>query len=151
MPRTNETWAAVMNSPLMNDVSKQVYYTLWSYPEGLTKGEIEDLCEKQGIAKTPGLPWGKQVAVMSKMGLTVKGNKRHCRAKNKEDAVWLLTDATEIIKPKANKPSGKQFLKAVAQFEMLLLHHDTKGDGLVTPELRRLYDWVRDKVPDPKS
>jgi hypothetical protein len=139
-----------MSSPLMNDVSRQVYYVLWQYPEGLTKYEVTQLCEGQGIQKTPGQPWEKQVALMAKMGITQKGNKRHCRVKNKEDVVWTLTDASVVIKPKAGKPSGKQYIKAVAQLEMLIVHHDTKADGLVTPELRKLYDWVRDKVPDPK-
>jgi hypothetical protein len=151
MPRTDETWALVMASPLMNDAMKQVYYVLWQPPEGLTKGEIEMTCKAVGIPKNPEAPWEKQIPVLVKMGLLKKGNKRHCKAKNKEDVAWVLTDLAVPIRPKANKPAAKAFLKAVAQFEMLMVHHDSRGDGLVTPELRKLYDWIRDKVPEPTS
>lgn len=151
MPRTIDTWNSVMGSPLLTDAMKQVYYVLWSPPEGLTKGEIERACRDQGIQKDAAAPWDKQIPVMVKMGLLKKGNKRHCSVKNKEDVAWMLTDLAVPIKPKSNKPSAKAYLKGVAQLEMLIVHHDTRGDGLITPELRKLYDWVRDKVPEPKA
>lgn len=149
MARTNETYYAVINSPLLTDAMRQVYHVLWTPVEGLTKAEIVQQCELQGMQKNNNDPWEKAVPVMVKMGILKKGNKRHCTAKHKEDVTWLLTDSAPA-KPKANKPSAKQYIKAIAQFEMLIAQHKSYGDGLITPELEKLYDWVRDKVPDQK-
>lgn len=154
MARTNDTYHAVMASPLLSDDLKQIYYVLWTpfaggaQVEGLTKAEVVANCELNGFQKLHGSPWDKGVATLVKMGLVKKGNKRHCTVKHKEDATWSLTDAGLPVKPKANKPSAKQYIKGIAQFEMLIAQHKSYGDGLITPELEKLYEWVRDKVPE---
>jgi len=146
--RNDQTYAAVMGSPLLTNEMKQVYWILWSPPEGLTKGEIEASLKAQNITKNPNAPWEKLIPIMVKMGVVQKGNKRHCTVKNKEDVAWTLTDSSMPSKPKAPKPSPKQFLKAVAQFEMVIAHHDSHGGNFITPELRKMYEWIRDKVPN---
>lgn len=146
--RNDQTYASVMSSPLMTNEMKQVYWVLWSPPEGLTKGEIEAACKAQNWTKNSSAPWDKMVSAMVKMGLVKKGNKRHCSVKNKEDFAWVLTDSATPSRVKAPRPSPKQFLKAVAQFEMVIAHHDSHGGNFITPELRKLYEWVRDKVPE---
>lgn len=145
MARTTETYTAIMGSPLMTSELQQIYWVLWGYEWGLTKGETVAALKAQ-IQPANDKGWEKGMGTLLKMGLLKKGNKRHCTAKNKEDVVWMLTDRAEPIKPKAAKPSAKAYLKAIAQFEMVIAHHDSKGDGFITPELRKLYDWVRDKV-----
>ncbi len=143
MARNDQTYAAVMGSPLMTPELQQIYWLLWGYEQGLTKGEIVAGLKAQ-VQPANDRGWEKGVSALSKMGLLKKCTKRHCTAKNKEDAVWLLTDLAVPIKPKAPKPSAKAYLAAVAQLEMLMAHH--VNDGLVTPELRKLHAWVRDKV-----
>lgn len=157
MARTQETYYAVMNSPLVTDAEKQAYHILWTptlgnqlVTDGLTKGEVAMQCELQGWPKTASESWEKAVAMLSKFGLVKKVTKRHCTAKHKEDVVWALTDSLPI-KPKANKPSAKQFPKAVAQMEMMMVYHESRGDGMVTPELTKLYEWVKDKIPEGNS
>lgn len=136
---------------------QQVYYILWAphlgrQPvEGLTKAEIVQCLELIGQRNNQAAPWEKVVPVMVKMGLLKKGNKRHCTVKNKEDVVWTLTDLATPVRPKANKPSAKQFVRAVAQLESIIAHHTSLGDGFVTDELRKLHEWIRDKVPEPKQ
>lgn len=147
--RTTETYNAVMTSPLMTPVLQQVYWALFPHEGGLTKGEVEMACLHQRWQKDPNAPWDKQLPILVKMGLCKRGNKRHCTAKNKEDATWVLTDSYTPVAPKANKPSAKQYAKAVAQLETIMAQHDQRGDGMVTPELRKLYEWVRGKVAAP--
>ena len=155
--RTEATYHAVMSSPLMKQELQQIYWIMWAPQlrgqpvESLTKAEILQSLELAGLRNNPAAPWEKAIPELSKMGLIKRGNKRHCTVKQKEDVTWLLTDAQAPIKPKANKPSAKKFLKGVAQLESLIAHHDGLGDGYITPELRELYAWVRDKVPDPKQ
>lgn len=157
MARTNETYFAVINSPLMTDTLKQIYHVLWAPTvrgnpaEGLTKAEIVQNCEYMGCSKNPADPWEKAVPLLAKMGLAKRGSKRHCTVKNKEDVTWFLTDASVPLKTKSNKPSAKQYIKGVAQLEALIVHHTAQGDGLITPELTKLYEWVRDKVPELKG
>lgn len=156
--RTEATYNAVMGSPIMTDEGRQIYYVLWS-PQlqgrlvegGLTKAEIAYNCELMGCKRNPDAPWEKVVGVLKKMGLVKQGNKRHCTVKNKEDATWQLTDAQEPVRPKADKPSAKAYVKGVAQLETLIAHHKSQGDHLITPELEKLYEWVRGKVPDQKK
>jgi hypothetical protein len=144
MPVSEQTYAATMSSPLMTVPLQQVYWALQSWGE-LTKGEITAALKANGVQQDEANPWEKQVPILVKMGVLKRGNKRHCRAKNKEDAVWVLLEKTPV-KPRAAKPSAKAYLKAVAQFEMVIAHHDGKGDGMITAELRKLYEWTRDKV-----
>lgn len=140
-----------MSSPLMTDALKQVYYVLWPYPAGLTKGEAAAACKAQSWTPDTRNPWDKAVAHLEKMGLAKKGDKRHCTAKNKPEPVYFLTDLTTPIRLLAPKPTGKTYTRGVAQFEMVIAHHDSHGDNFITPELRKLYEWVRDKVPDKKK
>jgi hypothetical protein len=81
------------------------------------------------------------------MGLVEKGDKRHCPVSNKEEQAWEITNLAQPIKPKANKPSAKAFTRGVDQLEMLMMHHQSQGDGLVTADLQLLFGWVKDKVP----
>jgi hypothetical protein len=142
--RTIEMYHAVMSHPLMAAPElQQVYWALFSVEQGLTKGEVDLACQRQGWPKAA---WEKQLPVLAKMGLVKRGNKRHCTAKNKEDVVWLCTDSATPEAPKANKPPAKQYAKAVAQFEAIIIYHESRADGLLTPELRKLYEWVRGKV-----
>lgn len=155
--RTEATYHAVMNSPLMTQELQQIYWVMWAPQlrgqpvESLTKAEMLQALELAGLRNNPASPWEKAIPIMSKMGLLKRGNKRHCTVKQKEDVTWQLTDANVPIKPKANKPSAKKFLKGVAQLESLIAHHDGIGDGYITQELRELHAWIRDKVPDPKQ
>lgn len=145
MPVPDSTFQQVMSSPLMTVTLQQIYWVLQQH-DGLTKGEVTKTLQHYNVQEDEKNRWEKQIPVLVKMGLLKKGNKRHCTAKNKEDATWWLTELAVPLKPKANKPSAKAYLKAIAQFEMLIAHHDSKGDGMVTPELRKLYEWNRDKV-----
>lgn len=147
--RTDQTYYAVMQSPYMTDPLKQIYHALWTAP--LTKGEVKMACMNMGLQDNPGAPWEKQVGVLAKMGLAKRGDKRHCKAKNKPDVVWELTDLSAPVRPKATKPSAKAYTKAVAQLETVIALHDQAGDGLISPELRKLYEWVRDKVAEPTA
>lgn len=144
--RTTDTYNAVMASPLMTPPLQQVYWALFPQQEGLTKGEVEMACLKQGWNKDSTLPWEKALPLLVKMGLCKRGSKRHCTARQKEDVLWVLTDSFTPTAPKPNKPSAKAYLKAVAQLEAVILHHDQRGDGYITPELRKLYEWVKGKV-----
>lgn len=144
--RTHETYNAVMASPLMVPPLQQIYWALFPHAEGLTKGEVEMACIKAGYQKDASLTWDKALPILVKMGLAKRGSKRHCTARQKEDVAWVLTDSFTPVAPKPNKPSTKQYLKAVAQLEAVIVHHDQKGDGFITPELRKLYEWVRGKV-----
>lgn len=149
MPVPQETFQAVMSSPLMTVPLQQVYWVLQQH-DGLTKGEITKTLQYYNTVEDEKNKWEKQVPILVKMGLVAKGNKRHCTAKNKEDATWSLTQLAVPKKPKVNKPSAKAYVKAIAQFEMVIAHHDQKGDGMITEELRKLYAWTRDKVEPPK-
>lgn len=155
--KTEATYQAVMSSPLMTTELQQIYWVMWSPQlrgqsvESLTKAEIVQALEMQGMHNNPGAPWEKAVPALVKMGLLKKGNKRHCTVKNKEEVTWLLTDSSTPLKPMAPKPSAKQYVKSIAQLEAIIAHHDAHGDGFITPELRKLYEWVRDKVPTPKT
>lgn len=146
MARNDQIYQSVTTSPLMTAAMNQVYWALWPYEQGLTKGEVAMALHNAHVVANDKEPWEKQLPLMAKMGLVKRGNKRHCTAKNKEDVVWLLTEQAVPVKPKANKPSAKAYLKAVTQFEALITQHDQAGDGLITPELRKLYEWVRDKA-----
>lgn len=130
----------------MTQPLQQVYWALWPYEQGLTKGEVAAALRNSGAIENDKTPWEKQLPLMAKMGLVKRGNKRHCTAKNKEDVLWVLTDVATPIKPKANKPSAAVYKRGVAQLESIFAHHDQAGDGFVTPDLRKLYEWVRDKV-----
>jgi hypothetical protein len=146
MPRNDQIYNSVMASPLMTPVMQQVYWALWPYEAGLTKGEVTLALRNANVVMDEKNTWEKQFPVMFKMGLLKKGNKRHCTAKNKEDVLWLLTDVATPAKPKANKPSAKVYTRAVAQLEAVIAHHDQAGDGFITADLRKLYEWVRDKA-----
>lgn len=144
MPVSDQIYIATMNSPLMTVPLQQVYWALQTYGE-LTKGEITASLKSSNVVPDDANPWEKQVPLLVKMGVLKRGNKRHCRAKNKEDAVWVLLPKAPV-RPKAAKPGAKAYLRALAQFEMVIAHHDGKGDGMITAELRKLYEWTRDKV-----
>jgi hypothetical protein len=145
MPVSDQTYNSVMGSPLMTVPLQQIYWVLQTH-DGLTKGEITKTLQHYNAKEDETAKWERQVPLLVKMGLIKKGNKRHCTVKNKEDVTWSLIDGAAPSKPKAPKPSPKAFLKAVAQLEMLIAQHDQRGDGMVTPELRKLYEWNRDKV-----
>lgn len=145
MPRNDQVYNAVTSSPLLTTPMQQVYWALWPYEAGLTKGEVTMALRNAQVVMDEKNPWEKQLPIMAKMGIVKRGNKRHCTAKNKEEVLWLLTDAMPV-KPKANKPSAKVYAKAVAQLETVIAMHDQAGDGLITADLRKLYEWVRDKV-----
>jgi hypothetical protein len=148
--RTLETYHAVMQSPLMTPELQQIYYVLFSgSPEtALTRAEIEAACKAQNWVDNDKAPWRKALPYLVKMGLMKRGNKRHCTQTNKPEVTWYLTDSAVPIKPKPAKPSGKQFIRAVAAFEALIVRHEQAGDMTVTPELRKLYEWIRSKVPE---
>jgi hypothetical protein len=146
MPRNDQIYNSVMASPLMTQPMQQVYWALWPYEQGLTKGEVTAALRNVGTVMDEKNPWEKQLPLMVKMGIIKRGNKRHCTAKNKEEVVWLLTDVATPLKPKSNKPSAAVYKRAVAQLESVIAHHDQHGDGFITPDLRKLYEWVRDKV-----
>ena len=145
MPRNDQVYNAVMASPLMTVPMQQVYWALWGYEAGLTKGEVANVLRQAGTIADEKAPWEKQLPIMAKMGIVKRGNKRHCSAKNKEDVLWLLTEATPV-KPKANKPSANVYKKGVAQLESIIAYHDQQGDGFITTDVRKIYEWVRDKV-----
>jgi hypothetical protein len=143
--RNPETYQRVMGSGLLSVPMQQVYWALWQFPQGLTKGELELFLRQNSVSKDENAPWDKQVGVMVKMGIVAKGDKKHCPAKNKEDATWRLTSSLPT-KPKAGKPSAKRYKKAVEQLEAILSQHRGLGDGMVTPEVQALYEWVKDKI-----
>lgn len=145
--RDQATYDSVMSSPLMTPQTQQVYWVLWSAMDGMTRGEIKHACEAQQWQEDETNTWSKTVSLMSKMGLVEKGNKKHCPVAGKEDQLWEITNKTQPIKPKANKPAAKMFERGVEQLEVILATHDARGDGLVTEDVRRVFEWVKDKVP----
>jgi hypothetical protein len=132
----------------LHSAIKCAYWVLWNNPDGLTRGEIARDCKAQGWEEDETLTWSKTVSEMSKLGLVERGIKRHCAEANKEDQVWEITNATTVKRIKAPKPSTKKYERAVDQLEILMIHHDGKGDGMVTPELRDLFSWLKDKISD---
>jgi hypothetical protein len=151
MARTQEQWNAVMSSPLMTREIYEVFFTLWSSPTSLTKAEVDAACKHYNFVKNQGAPWEKQLPLMRQMGIVKQDNKRHCSVKNKPETTWTITDATTLKKPKVAKPSAKKFALAVAQLDQLIAYHERAQDGAITADLKKLADWVRDKVQPAKQ
>ena len=148
--RDEATYAAIMAENISPAV-KCVYWVLWQYPDGLTRGEIGRRCAQQGWQEDETETWSKTVSHMFKVGLLEKGSKRHCEIANKEDQVWEITTAKTTKRVKAPKPSAKKYAKAVDQLEILIIHHSHAGDGMVTDELKGLFEWLKDKLPEDDS
>ena len=144
--RDPNTYSLVQGSSIAT-ACKYVYWVLWGTIEGATKGEIARACTAQGWQEDKKETWSKTVSLLSKLGLVEKTNKRHCPVANREDQVWEITNRGVPLVLKVNKPSAKAFKRGVEQFEMLLMHHQSKGDGLVTDDLHKLFHWVQDKLP----
>lgn len=147
--RDPQTYSMVQGSTQLTTACKYVYWVLWGAIEGATRGEVARGCTAQGWTEDKKETWSKTVSLLSKMGLVERTNKRHCPVANKEDQVWEVTNRGVPLVPKINKPSAKSFRRGVEQFEVLLLHHQSKGDGLVTDDLQKLFHWVSDKAPKP--
>lgn len=145
--RDPNTYALVQAAPSVTNACKQVYWVLWGAIEGATRGEVAKACTTQGWTEDKKETWSKTVSLLSKLGLVERTNKRHCPVANKEDQVWEVTNRGVPLLLKVNKPSAKAFRRGVEQLEVILLHHQSKGDGLVTEDLQRLFTWVQDKVP----
>ena len=148
--RDPATYEGVSRSSLLTPACQQAYWALWGAIDGLTRGQVAQVCAGKGWKESGKDTWSKAISLLVKMGVVEKGNKRHCPVTNKEEQAWEVSKQAAPIKPKANKPSAKMFERGVEQLEILLLSHQSKGDGLVTEDLQRLFEWVKDKVPTSK-
>jgi hypothetical protein len=144
--RDPATYTSVMDSSLLSNVCKVVYWAMWGRVDGLTRGELSSVCTEAGYQEETKNSWSKALSELSKMGLVEKADKRHCPVASKPDQVWEVTNKATPVKPKAPKPSAKAYVRSVEQLEMIMHHHSARGDGMVTDDLHKLFNWLKDKI-----
>jgi hypothetical protein len=113
----------------------QTYEMLWHFGPLDSKAVNEKAVASYGAQAKP--PWGRQLKGLAALGLVAAQGGQY-------DVTGAGALQAAASKPK--KPSAKKFKKGIEGLELLFIKHESLDDGLATPEVQGVIDWLKGKL-----
>lgn len=136
---TNEAYYGVQKLFQGNSITLvqwQTYEMLWHYGPLDAKAVNERAVASYGAQAKP--PWGRQLKSLAALGLIGVA----------QTGGYDVTGAGALqpVTTKPKKPSAKKFKKGIEGLELLYIKHESLNDGLATPEVQGVIDWLKGKL-----